>query len=116
MERLSRAPELLVSFAIGWAALLAAVYGTPLLAWFARAGWKLPETTWGQYYDDTNYSRENFRQKRRLILDLLDRDPVMSLDLKPSLQLPPPPLRLSHPPPPPRSDPPIPRCRGRRLA
>jgi ABC-type lipoprotein release transport system permease subunit len=27
------------------AALLAAVYGTPLLAWFARVGWKLPEST-----------------------------------------------------------------------
>jgi ABC-type lipoprotein release transport system permease subunit len=27
------------------AGLLAALYGTPLLAWFARVGWKLPETT-----------------------------------------------------------------------
>ncbi len=29
----------------GLACLLAAVYGTPLLAWFGRTGWHLPETT-----------------------------------------------------------------------
>jgi ABC-type lipoprotein release transport system permease subunit len=28
-----------------FAAFLAALYGTPLLGWFARTGWRLPETT-----------------------------------------------------------------------
>jgi hypothetical protein len=35
--------------------------------------WRTPRTEWGAYYDDTNYSEEAFREKKRLVDAFIDR-------------------------------------------
>ena len=35
--------------------------------------WKVPSTEWGNYYQDTNYSREAFDQKKAIVAAYLDR-------------------------------------------
>ncbi len=50
--------------------------------------WRLPHTEWGDYYEDTNYSREALEHKKSVVTEFLDRiEPDMVWDLGSNLGL-----------------------------
>jgi len=47
-----------------------------------KAKWKVRNTEWGDYYENTNYSSESFKHKEQIVADFLDKvDPKVVWDM-----------------------------------